>query len=164
MGANRKRSKREQAQADEWEVLFPYEDVELGCGKKVTVRQWDIDTGAILTPRVVNLLERLRAEGIAGTIELDELVRVAKDECLEIVAVTIGWSVADLKARATWDDFLAILQVVIDQSLVRKDGGGALPKVVELVGALNAMTGTSPQPALSTSSSGPDTASPISEE
>ena len=164
MGASRKRSKREQAQADEWEVLFPYEDVELGSGKKVTVRQWNIDTGAVLTPRVVTLLEKLRSEGISGEIELDELIRIAKDECLEIVAITIGWTVEELNARATFDDFLSLLQVVIDQSLVRKDGGGALPKVVALVGALNALTETSPQPPLSTSSSEPGTASPISGE
>lgn len=155
MGASRKRSAKEREQ-DEWKVLFPFEDVELQCGRKVTVQQWNIRTGAILTPRVVALLDRLREGNLSGEVELDDLVRVALTECLDIVAVTIGWTVEDLEARATWDDFLSLLQVVIDQSLVRKDGGGALPKVVELVGALQGLTGPSPPPRPSISSSDAD--------
>ena len=162
MGASRKRSKRERQEQDEWKVLFPFEDVELQCGRKVTVQQWNIQTGAVLTPRVVSLLDRLRTENLSGEVELDDLVRVALSECLDIVAVTIGWTVEELEARATFDDFLSLLQVVIDQSLVRKDGGGALPKVVELVGALQSLTEPSQPPPPSISSSDADTPSPTS--
>ena len=162
MGANRKRGAktREREQA-EWNVIFPFQDVELGSGHKVTVRQWDIDTGAVMMGRVVTLIQKLR--GKTGEVELDELLSLAKDECMDIVCATIGWTPEEMNARATFEDFMSLLQAVIDTSLVRKDGGGVLPKVVDLAGALgplSALGGVSALPAQSTSSSEPDTPSP----
>lgn len=157
MGETKKRPSKQKAQ-QEWDVIFPFRDVELQSGEKVVVRQWDIDTGAVLTGRVAGLLQKLRGAGLGGEVELDDMLRVAKDECFEIVRVTIGWTVDELKARANWEDFLSLLQAVIDTSLIREDGGGALPKIVELAGALNPLVAprsASAKP--STSSSQPGT-------
>ena len=142
--ARRKRGNGQitQAEQSEWDAFFPFKDVKLQSGQMVVVKQWDIDTGAILTGRVVQLLQKLQAEGIAGSVELPTLLRVAKDECLQIVAETIGWSVPQLKKQATWEDFMSLLQAVIDTCLVREDGAaGALPKVVELAGSLGPIVG-----------------------
>lgn len=160
MGETKKRQDKAKAQR-EWDVIFPFRDVELQSGEKVVVRQWDIDTGAVLTGRVAGLLQKLRNAGMGGEVELDDMLRVAKDECFEIVRVTIGWTAEDLKAKANWEDFLSLLQAVIDTSLVREDGGGALPKIVELAGVLNPLVGARSASAKpSTSSSPPDTPSP----
>lgn len=140
----RKRANSEPSKAEkaEWDAFFPFVDVELQSGQKVVVKQWDIDTGAILTGRVVQLLQKLQAAGISGSVELPALLGVAKDECLQIVAETIGWTVPELRKRATWEDFMSLLQAVIDTCLVREDGAsGALPKVVELAGSLGPIVG-----------------------
>lgn len=164
MGATRKRPKKGAAQEEaEWSVLFPFIDVELQGGKKVTVRQWDIETGAVLTPRVVRLMDKLREAGLSGEVELDDLLTVAVVECKALVAGTIGWTVAELGKRASYLDFLSLLQAVIDTSLVRPDGEGALKKIVDLAGALGPLAGLRP-PERSTSSSAPATPSPISGE
>lgn len=157
------RRPRKSKDEKEFEILFPFQDVELGSGQKVVVQQWDIDTGAVLTARVVSLMEKIR--GQTGEIELNELIRVARDECMDIVATTIGWTRSELSKRATFEDFLNLLQAVIDTSLIREDGGGVLPKVVDLAGALNHLAGAvkgaaSPSPRPSTSSSDTDTPSP----
>lgn len=152
--ANAKRTRKSKDEK-EFEILFPFIDVELGSGQKVVVQQWDIDTGAVLTARVVSLMEKIR--GQTGEIELNELIAVARDECMDIVATTIGWTRSELSKRATFEDFLVLLQAVIDTSLIREDGGGVLPKVVDLAGALGHLAGvvrgTSPSQPPSTSSS-----------
>ncbi len=164
MGATRKRPKRGAAQEQaEWEVLFPFVDVELQSGRKVTVRQWDIETGAVLTPRVVKLMDKLREAGLAGEVELEDLLRVAVVECKALVAGTVGWTVDQLDQRASYLDFLSLLQAVIDTSLVRPDGDGALKKIVDLAGALGPLAGLQ-QRARSTSSSARATPSPTSGE
>lgn len=165
MGATRRRPKKAAAAQEqaEWEVLFPFVDVELQSGRKVAVRQWDIETGAVLTPRVVRLMDKLREAGLSGEVELEDLMRVAVVECKGLVAGTIGWTVNELDQRASYIDFLALLQAVIDTSLVRPDGEGALKKIVDLAGALGPLAGLRP-PERSTSSSAPGTPSPISGE
>ena len=171
MGASRKRGRAsgaapKTADERELEVLFPHIDVELGTGEKIAVRQWDIDTGAVLMPRVISMMQKL--QGLAGEIELDELILRAKTECFQIVAGTIGWEIEKLRTRCTFEDFLSLLQAVIDTSLVRSDGSGALPKIVGLANALGPLAGVqaitrqSPEP--STSSSDTDIPSPISGE
>ena len=158
MGATRKRKDQDQA---EWNVIFPFVDVELVSGHKITVKQWDIDKGAVLMGRVISMLQKL--QGITGEVELDELLNLARDECVDIVCATIDWTRDELNARVSFEDFLSLLQAVIDTSLVRKDGGGVLPKVVGLAGALGPLAklaGPSGLQAPSTSSSEPDTPSP----
>lgn len=124
----------------ELEILFPFIDVELQSGEKVVVMQWNIDTGAVLLARVIQLMQKL--QGMTGTVELQELITRAKGECFEIVATTIGWTVSELRSKATFEDFLTLLQAVIDTSLVREDGAsGALPKIVELAAALGPLAG-----------------------
>lgn len=159
MGANRKRSKREESDEAEWAVLFPFKDVELQSGKKVSVKQWNIDTGAVLTGRVVALVQKIQAHSLSGSVELDEVLGIASDECRDIVAGTLGWSRSQLDTRCTWEDFLGLLQAVIDMNLVRADGGGVIKKVVDLSGVLVPLFGLQP-PQPSTSSSVPDTPSP----
>ncbi len=164
MGATRKRPKKGAAQEQaEWAVLFPFQDVELQNGKKVTVRQWDIETGAVLTPRVVRLMDKLREAGLKGEVEIEDLMVVAVAECKAIVAETIGWTERELDQRVSYLDFLSLLQAVIDTSLVRPDGEGALKKIVDLAGALGPLAGLRRQER-STSSSAPATPSPISGE
>lgn len=155
------RTKDEQA---EWDVLFPFHEVELRSGEKVVVRQWDIDTGAVLAARVVKIIQKL--QGKMGEVELEELISLAKDECFDVVCETIGWTREKLRKRATFEDFMDLLQAVIDTSLVREDGSGVLPKVVGLASALVPLVGLrpSPSPLPSTSSLEPDTASPNSGE
>ena len=173
MGASRKKRTGRAAGPEpktederELKVLFPHIDVELGSGEKVAVRQWDIDTGAVLMPRVVSMMQKL--QGLTGEIELDALILRAKVECFQIVAGTIGWKIEELRTRCTFEDFLSLLQAVIDTSLVRTDGSGALAKIVGLANALGPLAGVqaitrqSPEP--STSSSDTDTPSPISGE
>lgn len=154
----RKRTKRKAAEdADrEWEVLFPIREVELQSGRKVVVRQWDIETGAVLTPRVVRMMQRMQEAGLAGTVEIAEIIGVAIHECKPIVAETIGWTEDELDQRASMDDFFDLFQAVIDTSLMREDGGGALKKIVGLAAALVPLAGLQ-QPGPSTSSSEPDT-------
>ena len=163
MAKQRKRGNEDADQA-ELDIIFPYEDVELCSGQHVTVRQWNIDMGVVLSARVVKLIQNL--SGIVGEVELDQMIAVAKDECFDLVATTIGWTVPELKGRANFEDFLALLQAVIDTSLVTKTGG-VLPKVVSLAGSLVPLIGVGakkaeadPSPAPSTSSSEPATASP----
>lgn len=165
--AKRKNASAKNGDTREMKILFPFIDVELQNGEKVVVMQWDIDTGAVLSARVVSMMQKI--QGQTGTIELAELITQAKGECFDIVAKTIGWSVGELRAKATFEDFMDLLQAVIDTSLIREDGGGALPKIVALAGALVPLAGMgSPMapasPARSTSSSVPDTPSPISGE
>ncbi len=145
----------------EWEVLFPFREVKLQSGRKVVIRQWDIQTGAILTSRVVKMMERLRDQGLSGDVEVGDLIAVALEECVGIVAETIGWTEKELNERASMDDFYDLLQAVIDTSLIREGGGGALKKIVDLAGVLGPLAGLQPQPP-STSSSGPDTPSATS--
>lgn len=165
--AKRKNAHAKTDDERELKILFPFVDVELHDGSKVVVMQWDIDTGAVLAARVIQMMQKLT--GMIGTIELAELISRAKGECFDIVATTIGWTIEELRSKATFEDFMDLLQAVIDTSLVRKDGGGALPKLVGLAGALGPLAAlgqptaqTSPAP--STSSSEPDTQSPISGE
>lgn len=160
MAGTRKKatSQRKSRDEAEWQVLFPFKDVELQCGEKVVVRQWDIDTGAILTGRVARLIQKLRGEG--AEVEIDKLLELAAEECKDIVRITIGWSEDDFHNKLTFEDFLDLLQAVIDTSLVREDGGGALPKIVALAGALGPLVGVRrPSPSPSTSSSPTDTPS-----
>lgn len=165
VGASRKRSRRSNAAADEaeWEVLFPLQEVELQSGRKVCVRQWDIDKGALLTPRVVRLMQKLRETGLSGEVELEAMIEVAMSECKGLVYDTIGWTEQELDTRATFEDFLSLFQAVIDTSLVRPNGEGALKKIVGLAAALGPLGASLPQ-VPSTSSSAPDTPSPTSEE
>ncbi len=155
MAKAKQRRSREEA---EMETIFPFKDVELQSGAKVVVKQWDIDTGAVLTGRVARLIQKMRGQG--AEVELDKLLELAADECKDIVRITIGWSEADFNAKLTFEDFLDLLQAVIDTSLVRPDGGGALPKIVALAGALTPLVGAGrASPRRSTSSSAPDTPS-----
>ena len=55
-----------------------------------------------------------------------------------------------------------LVQAVFDMNLMRADGGGVIKKVVDLSGMLVPLFGLQ-QPEQSTSSSVPDTQSPISE-
>ncbi len=151
----------------ELKILFPFVDVELHDGSKIVVMQWDIDTGAVLSARVIAMMQKL--QGLSGEVELSELISRAKGECFDIVATTIGWTVEELRSKATFEDFMDLLQAVIDTSLVRKDGGGALPKLIGLAGALGPLVALGQpkarlSPVPSTSSSGQDTPSPISGE
>lgn len=161
----KKRVKRKPAAEREWEVLFPFQEVALQSGRKVVVRQWDIETGSVLTARVVKMMERLREEGVSGgangEIEIGQILQVALAECVGIVAETIGWTEEQLNERASMDDFYDLLQAVIDTSLVRPDGGGALGKIVGLAGVLAPLAGLQPPPP-STSSSEPATRSQTS--
>lgn len=127
----------------EMAVIFPHVDVQLTSGEKIAVKQWSIDQGAVLLPRVIAMMEKL--EGLRGEVELPILVQRAKPECLQIVAETIGWSVEDLNTRATFEDFLGLLQAVIDTSLIRKEGGGALPKLAGVVSALRPLAAIAAQ-------------------
>ena len=174
MAATRKRTPRdkrvEQQQADaeeEFAILFPFQTVELSTGEKIDVRQWDIDTGARLTGRIVSLMQKVQESRMTGEIEPDQLLMIAKDECVDIVCGTIGWSREKLFARVPFEDLLALLDVVANQNLVREDGGGVLPKIVGLAGVLGPLGGltgsASASPPPSTSSSGPDTPSPTSD-
>ena len=156
----RKRAKGKAAER-EWEILFPFREVKLQSGRKVVVRQWDIQTGAILTARVVKMMERLQKAGLSGEVDIGDLMEVAIDECIGIVSETIGWTEKELNERASMDDFYDLLQAVIDTSLVREDGGGALKKIVGLAGLLGPLAGFQPQPP-STSSSAPATPSATS--
>jgi hypothetical protein len=148
----------------EWDILFPIHEVELRSGQKVNVRQWDIDLGALLSARVVKLIQKL--QGKMGEVELEELMLIAKDECFDIVCETIGWTRQQLRKQATFEDFMDLLQAVIDTSLIRQDGSGVLPKVVSLAAALVPLVGVKPSPSRppSTSSSEPATPSPNSGE
>lgn len=157
----KKRVKRKPAAEREWEVLFPFLEVELQSGRKVVVRQWDIETGTVLTARVVKMMERLRDQGLSGDVEVGTLIGVALAECIDIVCGTIDWSREELDQRASMDDFYDLLQAVIDTSLIRPNGGGALKKIVDLAGVLGPLAGLQPQ-ARSTSSSAPDTPSATS--
>ncbi len=130
----RKTSARTEAAEAEFNIIFPFVDVELQSGKKVAVRQWNIETGAVLTARTVGLIQKL--QGKIGEVQLEELIELAQAECQDIVAKTIGWTVAQLNERANYEDFLSLLQAVIDTSLVREDGQGALPKLVGIAGKL----------------------------
>ena len=148
----------------EFAILFPFESVELTTGEKIDVPQWNIDTGARLTSRVVALMERLRESQVSGTVDPETLVQVAKEECLDIVCGTIGWTRAKLNARVPFEDFLTLLDVVANQNLVRPDGGGVLPKIVGLAGVLGGLSAAgSASPPQSISSSEPDTPSPTSD-
>ena len=163
VGANHKRGSKRQSEDDaEWEALFPFKDVELQSGKKVSVKQWNIDTGAVLTGRVVALVRKIQQNALGESVELDELLAVAIDECRDIVAATLGWSTKQLDQRCTWEDFMDLVQAVFDMNLMRADGGGVIKKVVDLSGMLVPLFGLQ-QPEQSTSSSVPDTQSPISE-
>lgn len=147
----------------ELSVLFPQETVKLDSGAIVTVRKWNVDLGMSLTPRVIALIQKLGALGRTGDVTVQELIGIAGPECHAIVQATIGWSPEDMESL-TFDDFLALLQAVIDTSLKTKDGGGAIPKLVRLVGALGGLAGLTPtsgssQPGIS--SSEPDTPSQI---
>lgn len=163
----KRKSTRAKTDGDELKILFPFVDVELHDGSKVVVMQWDIDTGAVLSARVIAMMQKL--QGMTGEVELSELIARAKGECFEIVATTIGWTVEELRSKATFEDFMDLLQAVIDTSLVREGGGGALPKLVGLAGALGPLAALGQRkaqlsPVPSISSSGQDTPSPISGE
>lgn len=165
VGARRKRTKANDAEAEqaEWEVLFPVRELELQSGRKVVVRQWNIDQGALLTPRVVRLMQKLREAGLGGDVELEDMLELARPECKGLVYETIGWTEKELDQRASFDDFLVLFQAVIDTSLVREDGEGALKKIVGLAAALGPLGESLPQ-VRSTSSSAPATPSPTSGE
>ena len=162
--AKRKNAHAKGKDEPELKILFPFVDVELHDGTKIVVMQWNIDTGAVLAARVIAMMQKLT--GMSGTIELGELIARAKGECFDIVATTIGWTVEELRSKATFEDFMDLLQAVIDTSLVREGGGGALPKLVGLAQALGPLAALGQPKALlspvpSTSSSEPDTPSPI---
>ncbi len=165
--AKRKNASAKADGENELKILFPFVDVELHDGSKVVVMQWNIDTGAILSARVIAMMQK--QSGLTGTIELSELIARAKGECFDIVATTIGWTVEELRTKATFEDFMDLLQAVIDTSLVREGGGGALPKLIGLAGALGPLAALGQpkarlSPVPSTSLSGKDTPSPNSGE
>lgn len=147
---------------EELGVLFPQQSVKLDSGELVIVRKWNVDLGMSLTPRVIALIQEIGTRGRTGDVDTDELVAIAGPECKTIVQATIGWTPEQMD-RITFDDFLELLQAVIDTSLKPKGGGGAIPKLVRLVGALGSLAGltpTSESSQLGTSSSAPDTPSP----
>ena len=147
----------------ELEILFPFKEVTLTLGDTVVVREWDIDTGALATGHVTQLFQKLQAAQITGNVEVKRLLEIAMPEMQQLVALTIGWTLTELKKRCSWDDFMALTQAVIDTSLVKPEGGGALPKMVELVQAMGAVAQapaqTNRSQRRSTSSSHPDTPS-----
>lgn len=140
----RRTSARSQADEAEYNIIFPFIDVELQSGQKVAVRQWNIEKGAVLTARVVSLIQKL--QGKMGEVELEVLITLAQSECQDIVSETIGWTKKQLNERANYEDFLTLLQAVIDTSLVREDGQGALPKIIGIAGKLVPLVGV-PTPA-----------------
>ena len=157
MGTRKRPSKRAAEEAErEWEILFPVREVELQSGRKVIVRQWDIETGAVLTPQVVRMMQRMQEAGLSGEVEIAEIIAIAIRECKTIVAETIGWTEGELDQRASMDDFYDLLQAVFDTCLMREDGGGALKKIVALAAELVPLAGLQ-QPEPSTSTSEPDT-------
>lgn len=140
----RRTSAKNAADEAEYNIIFPFIDVELQSGRKVAVRQWNIEKGAVLTARTVSLIQKL--QGKVGEVELEELITLAQSECQDIVAETIGWTKKQLNERANYEDFLTLLQAVIDTSLVREDGQGALPKIIGIAGKLVPLVGV-PTPA-----------------
>lgn len=132
-------------------ILFPQKLVRLTSGESIAVKPWSIAQGVELTARLVDIMQRLRAANKIGEIGTQEIVEIAAPECAEIVRVTIGWSQEDFNSRLTYEDFLNLLGAVFETSLLRADGGGVLPKVIELAGALGPLLKGSASPEPSTS-------------
>ena len=172
MGASRKRTNSGKGpsarEVEEWKVLFPYETYEAQTGIKVQVRQWNIEQGAELIPAVMDVGDKLRQRGATGEVEPKDLFQYAAQELVEIVGTTLGWTSGELNERLTMDDLFNLVEIIWKQNIVREDGGGLLPKVAGLAGALGGLAGlvpgASPQPERSTTSSEPATDSATSED
>ena len=105
----------------------------LSSGEIITVQEWSIAKGARATPIAASLLQQLAKVGASGTVELPTLMEVALPQVRELVCITLDLEDRELDSRFTWDDFLKIVQAIIDTCLVTDDGRGLLPKLVELV-------------------------------
>lgn len=154
---------RQRQTEEELAILFPFKDVKLRTGETLTVREWNIEKGARATPIAATLLQRLAKAGAGGNVELPKLMEVALPEVRQLVCITLDMTEAELDRKLTWDDFISVVQAIIDTCLVTDDGRGLIPKIVELVQIGRGLArAQSPSSSPSMPSSEPATASPNS--
>ncbi len=136
----------EQVKADDLalKVLVPQKEVKLLCGDRITISPWPFSQTQILLPRLGAIYDAfLESQSTdAGSLANDMLI-TAFTETKELVRESMSprWSDEEMD-RMTMEDGLTLATTMVEVCLLRPDGGGVLPKVAKLIGAMNSLMGT----------------------
>lgn len=115
-------------------VLFPERELTLLDGTIVEVKPWSIALGRKLLPKCAEVFGEVQQSAAADQeLNAETLIDTAMESCIEIVAETIGWEVAQVEAL-TLEEVIDLIQAVLDVCVIREDGGGVLGKLLGLVG------------------------------
>lgn len=125
------------------QVLVPHRWVTLVDGSKVLIEPWEFEKTQILLPRLSTIYEVFQ-KGATDTVGgfASDLIMEAFIETKELVRHSMAepWSDEQF-AKLKMEDGLALTTAMVEVCLLRPEGGGLLPKVSELIGALNNLVG-----------------------
>jgi hypothetical protein len=127
------------------EILFPAgEEYTLSSGGTVTVKPWSIETLKIILQRLPKLVDAMRTEDEQAP--LVTLFPRAIEELEVMIAVTLGWTQAELAARCTAGDVLGLAdltwQVCVEREALAEKLGRLM---VQLLGGIGARQPQTPQ-------------------
>ncbi len=120
-------------------TLVPHQTVRMLDGSHVLIEPWPFEKTQIMLPRLTRIYEVFQkgsTDSVGGFA--NELIVEAFAETKELVREAMSEPYDDEQFKAlTMEDGLSLTTAMVAVCLLRPDGGGLLPKVAQLIDALN---------------------------
>lgn len=147
--AEPKEEPRKRRLTDE-EIVFPEKAIKLIDGRSYTLRPWGARGGRLVLQRLDEL-----AQKVGGEFNARAMLARAWEECLELLCLSIGGDVTPESIEQPaedggwhFEDVLRATDAMIEVCILRADGSGALPLVIDLVKRMNEILVTTLGPKL----------------